>query len=266
MGVEEDFSAALAIAAKRADRLDNTSPGTSIVLGLSNMQQTGAPFWRTANYEAAYNANALEVFQDFSSRTEAVYQQVHALGEACARLVAASTEPPIAAKNLAQLEERAQRHPLAPEIRRRRREIELLRWLATVRNKAVQHRAENGYTANAVILLRDAFVLLRKPTPPPATTVRRARATLTGLMRSYGSIQLNPKGGDSEVIAYLDVVAHGLWRDQPGQADPAHRVVREARMHNLVVSAAVLGNIASSFARVLELAEEHPNAVRPALS
>jgi hypothetical protein len=125
----------------------------------------------------------------------------------------------------------------------------------------VQHRAANGYTGNSAILISDGFVIIRKPTPPPAASVREARAALVGLIRRYG-FPLDPNSGDSEVIAYLDLVAHGLWRDSPGEADPAHRVVREARMHNLVVSAAGLGNLAWSFGRVLELAKEHPNAVQ----
>jgi hypothetical protein len=263
MALADSFGVALAIAATRADRLDTTSQGTGIVLGLSGLQTTAEPF-EAPNYQAMYNARPLEVFQDFSSRTESFYQQIHALGEAVARLVSWTATPRISASNLGALAEtvEVQQHPLAGAVRARRREIALLRWLATVRNKAVQHRAANGYTDNKAIVLSDGFALLRKPAPPDPTTTRKARAMLTGLGRQYG-VRLDTNGGDREIFAYLDLVSHSLWREHPARADPARQLVRDAGLHYLVMSAPMIANVAWSFGRVLELAEEHPNAVKP---
>lgn len=257
------FGVALAIAARRADRLDTTSPGTGIVLALTNLQTIAEPF-EAPNYQAMYNARPLEVFQDFSSRTESFYQQIHAIGEAVARLVGGTASPRVSVGNLGALAEavEAQRHPLAVEVRARRREIELLRWLATVRNKAVQHRAANGYTDNKAIVLTDGFALLRKPAPPDPSDVRKARAMLTGLVRQH-RLGLDTTTGDREVVAYLDLVSHSLWYDHRPQADLARRVIRDASLHYLVMSPQMVANVAWSFGRVLELAEEHPNGVRP---
>lgn len=265
MASGDPFGLALAIAARRADRLDTKSPGTAIVLGLAGLQATAEPF-QSPNYQAMYNARPLDVFQDFSSRTESFYQQIHALSEAVARLVGSTATPGVSASNLGALAEavEAQRHPLAPEVRACRREIELLRWTATVRNKAVQHRAANGYTDNKAIVLPDGFALLRKPAPPDLSDVRRARAMLVGLVRHYG-LGLDTAGGDRETFAYLDLVSHSLWREQPAHADPARRLVRDANLHYLVMSVPFVENIAWSLGRVLELAEEHPNSVKPDL-
>ena len=263
MAPADSFEVALAIAARRADRLDSTSPGTAIILGLTGLQSTAEPF-RSPNYQAKYNARPLEVFQDFSSRTDSFYQQIHALGEAVARLVGGTATPAVSASNLGALAEavEAQQHPLAADVRARKREIALLRWMATVRNKAVQHRAANGYTDNKAIVLPDGFALLRKPAAPNTSDVRKARALLVGFVRQYG-LGLDVASGDREILAYLDLVSHGLWQDHPAQADPARRLIRDAGMHYLVVSPPVVENVAWSFGRVLELAEEHPNRVKP---
>jgi hypothetical protein len=41
-----------------------------------------------------------------------------------------------------------------------RRELDLLRWLCTVRNKAIQHRAEEGYTGGCGVVMPSRFALL----------------------------------------------------------------------------------------------------------
>jgi hypothetical protein len=260
METDDPFGIALAVAAKRADRLATADLGTSIVLALSNLQSTGGPF-RVADYQAAYNRRPLEVFQDFTSRVESVYQQIHALGEAVARLVVASADPALSARNIGELADKVEacEHPLAPEVRGRKREIELLRWLATVRNKAVQHRAKNGYTDNKAIMLTDGFVLIRRPIEPASDVVRKARAMLVGFGREFG-LPLDTETGGREIVAYLDLVSHGLWCCHPPQADSARRVIQGAGMHYIVMSASVLDNVAWSVGRVLELAGEHPDA------
>jgi hypothetical protein len=136
----------------------------------------------------------------------------------------------------------------------------MLRWLATVRNKAVQHRAQNGYIDNNAIVLTDGFVLIRKPTPPASAVVHKARAALVGLVREFG-LNLETEVGAHETVAYLDLVSHGILRSHPGRADPARAIVEQAGVHNIVMSAAVLDNIAWAVGGLIELVPEHPNAV-----
>jgi hypothetical protein len=83
---------------------------------------------------------------------------------------------------------------------------------------------------------------------------------LTGLVRQFG-VPLDTNSSDREVFAYLDLVSHSLWREHPAWADPVRQLVRDASLHYLVMSAPMVANVAWSFGRVLELAEEHPNAV-----
>jgi hypothetical protein len=259
MGTDTDpFATTLAIAAKRADRLPTDDLAKTIILGLSSLQATGNAF-RVPGYQAVYEASPLETFNDFSTRAEGIYQQIHALSESVARLVGKSATPPLVASNVGALADRAttENHPLAPELSLRAREIELLRWLGTVRNKAVQHRAQNGYTDNKAIVLKDGFVLARKPSPPTRDAVRKARGALVGLVRQF-DVALDTSTGPHETLAYLDLVSHGIFRAHPARADPARRIVRDAAVHYIVVSSAVLNNVAWALGRLLELAPEHP--------
>ncbi len=256
------FDLAISNAVKRADRLPSADLGTTLVLALSNLQGVGMLF-RMSDYQVAYEEQPLETFQDLSSRTDAVYQQVHALSESIARLLADTASPPLRATGFTALIDRAATdgHQLAGQLRTRSREVQLLRWLATVRNKAVQHRAQNGYIDNKAIVLTDGFVLIRKPTPPASTLVHKARSALIGLVREF-SLDLETDAGADETIAYLDLVTHGILRSHPGRADPARAIIEQAGIHNVVMSAAVLDNIAWAIGRLIELVPEHPNAVK----
>lgn len=153
-------------------------------------------------------------------------------------------------------------HPLAASFRRVRREVALLRWLSTVRNKAVQHRAEEGYLGSAAMVLTSAIVLSRRLEPPEAVEVRRAKSLLSGLIRRYG-LSFDPGDGEREVIAYLDVISHALFGVAPADFDSARVVVERASMHDLVVSRELLSNADAALASLVDLIP--PNPSPPAL-
>jgi hypothetical protein len=252
------FGSALKVAAERVEPGATGDPAASVALALSTLQGTGAPF-RRANYQDGYNATPLETLQDFTSRAEAIYQQTHVLGEALAHLIATTAEPPLAVGGLpAVLEDIAKAgHPLGAKLHGVRRELRMLRWLNTARNKAVQHRARNGYTNNNAIVASDGFVLIRKPSQPADAVVRKARGALTGFNRTFG-VALEPGGGADEAVAYLDLASHSIYRDHPGQADPARDIVEEARVHHLPMSAPVLDNIAWAVTGVMSVTPRRP--------
>lgn len=256
------FGHAVHMAIKRADRLATADLGSTIVLALTNLEAVGAVF-RTPNYQTVYNEHPAEVFQDLSMRADGIYQQLHALCEQITQLIRQATEPPLAASSLGGLAAEADKkgHPLSAALRSRRRELNLLTWLCAVRNKAVQHRAENGYHDNNAIVLTDGFVLLRNPVPPKSSIARKAQAALRGLVIDFGLDLDIEHAGAQETVAYLDLVAHGLVRQHPARADPARRVIEEAGLHYVCASAAILDNMAWALGRLLEIAPEHPNAI-----
>lgn len=142
-----------------------------------------------------------------------------------------ATTPTLASTSLAGLLDELDANPshaLAGPRRTRNRQVRLLRWLGTVRNKAVQHRVQEGYTDNAGIVLSDAYVLVRKPGEAPADAARKAKQLLRGLTRTY-NIRLDETEGTHENLAYLDLVSPGLLQRAPGQADPARHRRRSAR-------------------------------------
>lgn len=232
------------------------------MIGLMNLDAAAAAF-RTPNYQTAYNERPAEVFQDLTTRADGIYQQLHALCEQVAQLIRQTTEPSLGASSLAGLAVEADRkgHPLSAVLRSRRRELNLLTWLCAVRNKAVQHRAENGYHDNNAIVLTDGFVLLRNPSPPASSIARKAQAALRGLVIDFRLGLDIAHAGAQETVAYLDLVAHGLMLQHPGRADPARRIVEEAGVHYVCASAAILDNMAWALGRLLEIAPEHPNAI-----
>jgi len=92
--------------------------------------------------------------------------------------VGATASPAVEVTSLACLDDYVAKHPteqLASQMRSIRREVRLLSWVCTVRNKAVQHRHENGYTGNRAIVPLDGFAIMRKPLPAPPENVRKAR-------------------------------------------------------------------------------------------
>lgn len=254
------FAQALGIAATRADRESTSHPAKGIVLSIASLRSAGEVF-RKPDLRAVYNADPLATFTDFQTRAESIYQNVHRLCEATALLIE-SAESIGGKPNLGgQLRHAAAtKHPFAAALGSRSREIELLQWLATVRNKAIQHAASNGYTDNKGVMARAGFVMIRAVAPPDSKTVHKARALLVGLTRQFGAAD-DPGSGAQEAIAFLDLASHKIYRDHPGRVDPARRIVMDAKVHYIVVSSDMLDNVAWALGRVLELLPEHPRSV-----
>jgi hypothetical protein len=259
---EDQFGRAIALATSRAAKLPTADIAKGVILGLSNLRSMGLAF-REPDYQAIYNLDPLGTLERLTAASESAYQQTHSLSESIAHLIAASATPTLEASSFSGVVDRAlaANHPIAAALRQRHREIRLLRWLGTVRNKAVQHRAQNGYIDNMAMMARDAFVLFRNPSEPAPGVASAARNYLTALTRAF-SIPLDPGNGNREAVAYLDAVSHGLLRQHQPQADRARDIVEKARQHDVVMSAALLDNVAWALASLIEVVPEHPSRFR----
>lgn len=249
------FEASAQAIGERAHRESVDDLAKTILLQVIAMRTTAAPLALDA-YQDRYNARPAEIFQLFNSGLDALYQQLHAAIENVTRLIASSALPPIAESSLAGLDDYlvgdGSAHALATQWRITRREISLLRWVSTVRNKAVQHRDQNGYIGNRAVVLTDGFALLRKPLGVGASELRKARELLRGLVRRY-SIGLDPDVGEVEIVTYLDFVSHSLREISPSEYDQARGVVAEARRHDLIVSQPFLLNLDRALASLIRL-------------
>jgi hypothetical protein len=207
-------------------------------------------------YQGAYNRNPADVYQAFNSGLDALYQQVHAATESASRLLQSRVGLPVPGSSLsatdAYFADAGRAHPLAVGWRSAQREIKLLRWVCTVRNKAVQHRDQNGYIGNRAIVLTDGFALVRKPLGIEPAQLRATRNFLRGLVRRYG-IALDPEVGEVEIITYLDLVSHSLLEHSLGEYDRARELVAVAKRHDLIVSQPFLANLDQSLAALLRL-------------
>ena len=184
MPSEEQFNRAIALAARRADKLPTADAAKSLVIGLGNLRSAGTLF-REPDYQAIYNAKPMETLQRLTTGIESVYQETHSLSESIAHLIAATATPQLPTAGLQAVVERVLKdnHPIAPALRTRHRELRVLKWLGAVRNKAVQHRAQNGYIDNKAMVAKDVFVLFRKPTEPTPEAAKKPRGYLAWIHR-----------------------------------------------------------------------------------
>lgn len=252
------FSRTFQVAAARAPREDVDAPTTALANRVVSLQTVSAPL-AVDGYQAAYERGHIEFFQTFSSGLESLYQQLHAASAEIASLVGAAASPAVAITSLAGLVDYVAKHPseeLASHMRGIRREVDLLSWLCKVRNKAVQHRHENGYTGNRMIVQLDGFAMLRKPLPAPPQVVRKARGMLRGLVRRY-SIALDTGTGDVEMITYLDLASYSLFAVSPGEFDRARAVIAEAARHDLIVALPFLDTVDQALAALIGLIPEN---------
>jgi hypothetical protein len=187
---------------------------------------------------------------------EGLYQQLHATVTTAAVLVGQRGSPPVEATGLASLQEalaRQPEHDLNAALHRIRREVRLLRWLGTVRNKALQHRAETGYLGGRGIVLREAYALLHHPVGPDAQSIRKAKALFIGMSRRYGAWLTDAVDG-REMVTYLDLASHELFAPAPNDFDTCRRLVEAAKAHDLVVSAPLLENADTALSALIETA------------
>lgn len=94
-------------------------------------------------------------------------------------------------------------HPLHVEVAAARRELDLLRWLCTVRNKAIQHRAEHGYTGGRSVVTPGHFALLYATDHPSPAAIHHAHSVFAALSAKLGPWEVAPIRS-REVVTYLD--------------------------------------------------------------
>jgi hypothetical protein len=122
-----------------------------------------------------------------------------------------------------------------------------------VRNKAVQHRAENGYTGGRSIVLPGHFALCHASEPPAGELVEAAFRQFGHMEERYGAWEVAPVRS-REAITYLDLASHELFDVAPDDYDACRRVVARTRAFDLVVSAPLMENADASLARLLRMA------------
>jgi hypothetical protein len=256
--VTQTFKRSFAASAARADRESIDELGTLLVTQVATLQLLGRLL--TIDYLALYEAEKVEGWLKLVLFTEGLYQQIHAVVTTAAVLVGQSASPALSVRGLAQLEDDidGQQHSLGAEIRRKRREIDLLRWLLQVRNKAVQHRADAGYVGSRAVVLSDGFALLHSGTPVDRKVQRKANDLFIGLHRRYGNSE-QERVDSREVITYLDLMSHSLFDGAQSDSVSARQIVTEARSYDVIVSPFMLDNTDVALAALIEMVPLHPN-------
>jgi hypothetical protein len=196
--------------------------------------------------------------------TEGLYQQLHATVAMAVMLVDRHTANPIGCTSIAtylDAVDRSPAHPLGFEVASARREFDLLRWLCTVRNKAIQHRAEHGYTGGRSVVMPGQSALLYATDHPDSAAIDRAYNVFTALCAKLGPWQVAPVRS-REIVTYLDFASHELLAAHPHDYDTARATIAEARAFDIVVSAPMLENADTGLAKLIALAtpdpDEHP--------
>jgi hypothetical protein len=256
----EPFTRSLAAAVGRADRESIDEIGTLLARQVAALQGLGRLLH--VNYQWVYE-HEQDGWLQLTLYAEALYQQLHAALTTAAIMIGEVATPPLRVRGLAQLRDTLDAdgaHPLGPRLRTAGREVGLLRWFATVRNKAVQHRAEAGYLGGRAVVMQDGFALLHRTEPVDRATIRKAHDLFAGMTRRYGRWNTDPVAS-SEMIVYLDLASHELFPLAPHEFDQCQRIVREAHAHNLVVSLPVLENLDAALAALIELAPLRPTAL-----
>jgi hypothetical protein len=256
----QPFGHSLTSATARADREAIDDIGTLLMRQVAMLDMLGR--FLSIDYRKLYEAEQAEGWLKLVLYTEALYQQLHATVTTAAVLVGERARPPLSVSGLAQLDSSAseQNHPVAAELGRRRRKVDLLRWLLQVRNTAIQHRAEAGYVGSRGVVLPEAFALINASTPLRPAVRRKANDLFVGLHRRYGNLQ-QARVESREIVTYLDLFSHSILETAPSDFDAARRVVVEARAFDVVVSRPMLRNADTALAALIEIAPEHMNRV-----
>jgi hypothetical protein len=251
--VQEPFNRSIIAAFARADRASIDDLGTTLARQAAMLRAAGRLL--QVNYRSYYE-HETDGWARLVLFTEGLYQQMHAAATTAAVLVGRTAEPRLKVDGLSHLlagleDERS--HPLAPQVRRERRSIELLRWLLTARNKTVQHRAEAGYVGERGMVLLDGFVVMRRTRAVDPKVLRKARDLFQGMCNKYGEWNETPNN-EREALTYLDLGSHELWDLAPADFDSCRRVIAAARCYDLVVSLPLLENADAALATLIEMA------------
>jgi hypothetical protein len=122
-----------------------------------------------------------------------------------------------------------------------------------VRNKAIQHRAEHGYTGGRSVVMPGHFALLYATDHPDPAAIDQAHDVFAALSAKFRPWEVAPVRG-REIVTYLDFVSHELLADHPHDYDTARATIAEARAFDIVVSAPMLENTDTGLAKLIALA------------
>ena len=179
--MSEPLERSIAAAVPRISNPTGHGVENALLNSIFSLQAAAQPLM-LENYVAAYEAGGAEFYVRFDSNASSFYAQLHATLALAAALVAGRGVPPLAGvSSLHGLETTVSRHPghpLAAQLRTRRREIGLLRWLGRVRNKVVQHRVKSGNLRASAILANDGIAFVR-------TSAARSRAGAEGPIAAH---------------------------------------------------------------------------------
>ena len=259
MNRPDPFGRSLAAAAGRANPHSIDDPGTSLAFQTSVLQFAGRAL--TVNYLGVYGEDG-QGWAQLVFLTEGLYQQFHAVATTASVLVGDTADPPLKAGSLRGLLRKLDTnpsHPLSRVRQARRRELALLTWLCDARNAALQHRAENAYTGNRMIVLEDGFAAMRTIEPVDPAQLRKARDLFQGMRKKYGDWNETPRS-HREALTYLDLASHELFDLAPADFDACRRVVSEAQCFDLVVSLPLLENADAAVAALIEMAPQYDDS------
>lgn len=230
----------------------------------------GAADLLSVNFAAAMQSHdATREWLKLNFYLDGFYQQLHATSSTATILVARSQTPrlksvtregkPTEVDGLAALQSALDahpEHPLNPPARRIKRELALLRWLCDVRNRAVQHRAERGYTMEGFLPQDHGIAVLRRATEKlDPKAIRNAAAYFRGLERLRGKWNEQPSD-EREALVFLDWASHELWDIDPAAYEQSRRLVKAASAYDLVFSLPLIENADAALAAVIGLTVE----------
>jgi hypothetical protein len=229
---------------------------------------SGAVELLSVNFEAARQSHeAVREWLKVSFYIDGFYQQLQATIATAAIVVAHSQSPrlkgvtrdgrPAEVDGFASLQlalDAQPQHPLNPAARQIRRELPLLRWLCDVRNRAVQHRAERGYTRDSFLPKDHGIAVLRRATEKlDRGALRNAAAYFRGMRRAHGEWNERPTD-DREALVFLDWASHELWDVDTPAYDQSRRLVKEAGAYDLIFSLSLVENTDAALAALVGLA------------
>ena len=214
------------------------------------------------DYRALYEADRAGFYLEALRSTTAFYQQLHVAVATAVVFVGSCAKPPVPPKidSLQKLGQSLADHPDA-DMRARfggiQREVRYLKWLCTVRNKAVQHRAGNDHHGSDALILPDGLAFIRRRHPIDELLVATARSALERVNRSYGLAF--DTVGTSEVFAYLDFVSQRLYAAEDDEFDRLRQLIQRARLHQVIMSPHLIETTDRALATLIGMLPAEPS-------
>ena len=160
---------------------------TALLRGVAAIQVASALL--DVDYQAAHESDHTGWLR-LSFFAEGLYQQLHATTSMAVMLADRANPPTFGRKSLREYLDAIDRqpdHPTAARVADSRRELDLLCWLCTVRNKAIQHRAEEGYTGGRAVIMPSRFAQLSATDQPTPEAIEDAIETFQDLVTVFGA-------------------------------------------------------------------------------